>query len=225
MTMPDLLLLPLCSGVDLGCYAKEAASSVFTTLVKTLGDGVMVMVKFMSTFWMDVPSPQLASGEGQSWIVSRSITQMNAWLAPVTALVAACSFSAQLVRVGFRSSMAEAGKIGRQLVAVMAAPVCIVAVTQLLISAGDAFSPWIIDQAAGGGASTGLVDLMKPGLQGAESATAEAGMWFLFFLLDLVGALLQCIFMALRGPVLVVLMVFLGPTAAGAASDEGWLRL
>ncbi|MDA8437529.1 MAG: hypothetical protein M0Z51_01555 [Propionibacterium sp.] len=225
MSASPLLLIPLCGFTDLSCLAKAAAGSAFDSLVSALGAGVIAMVKFLSTFWLATPSPTVATGSGNSWTPVTVIGDMNLWLAPITGAIAAVSFAVQLTRVAFRTSIRDAGGLVRQLVAVSGAPVAFVAITQVLILAGDAFSPWIIRQASGSSQpSQGMETLITVGLAGG-SPTSQQGMWFLVYLLCLLGALVQCVFMNLRAAALIVLMVFVGPTAAASASDEGWLRL
>jgi len=138
--------------------------------------------------------------------------------------VALISFAIAIARIAFTGQGSDARHLVRQVAAVGAGSLVVVAGTQLLIAAGDAFSPWIIRQAAGGREpSEGLKTLISTGL--ANGAPGNSlGLWFIIFLLCGLGAIVQCIFMLVRGAALVVLMVFVPPTAAGTASEEGWAR-
>lgn len=217
-------VLPLCMVGDVGCYAREASASAFEAIVDKLGEAVVTMVSFMSTFWLSVPSPTVATGDGGSWALSGVLAQMQSWLGPVTGVVALSSFAVAIGRIAFTGQAGQARLLLRQVVAVASGTLAVAATTQLLIRAGDAFSPWIISQASDGRApSDGLKTLIEAGFQ-SGSPTGDSGLWFLMFILCALGAIVQCVFMLVRGAAMVVLMVLVAPTAAGAASDEGWAR-
>ncbi len=213
----------ICFPSDLSCWGGKVAQSAFAAVVNALGEGVIACLKFVSTFWLAVPSPTVATGSGSSWTVAFAVGQTQAWLAPVTASIAVVSFVVGVGRVAWTGRASEARLVVRQVVAVAAGSLVVVAGTQLLITAGDAFSPWLLQQASGGSPSAGLETLIVTGLAGGRPDTA-IGMWFVLFLLCLLGGLVQCIFMVVRGAALVVLMVFVPAVAAGAASDDGWTR-
>lgn len=214
----------VCTPLNPGCYAKEAAQSAFEAIVHAIGEGVVAAVTFLSSFWLSVPSPTVARGSGASWTMSSVVSQMQGWVGPVTGAVALISFAIAIARIAFTGQGSDARHLVRQVAAVGAGSLVVVAGTQLLIAAGDAFSPWIIRQAAGGREpSEGLKTLISTGL--ANGAPGNSlGLWFIIFLLCGLGAIVQCIFMLVRGAALVVLMVFVPPTAAGTASEEGWAR-
>ncbi len=217
-------LLPTCFPGDVGCYAKEAAQSAFESIVKAIGEGVVTMVKFLSTFWLSVPSPVVATGSGNSWSMSSVIGQMQAWIGPVTGSIALVSFAVAITRIAWTSNGGEARHLLRQVSAVGAGSLVVVAGTELLIRAGDAFSPWIIQRASGGRSpSEGLRMLISSGLASGQPATS-LGLWFVIFLVCTIGAIVQCVFMIVRGAALMVLMVFVPPSAAATASEEGWAR-
>lgn len=212
-----------CLPTDVGCVAETAAGGAFAGIVAALGKGAVVMTKLMSTFWLNAASPQLASGSGNSWALDAKIAQMQMWIGPVTATIALCSFAIALGRMAWAGDFREGRGALRQVATVGAGSLVVAATTQTMLIAGDAFSPWIIGQASAGDASTGMQKLIAMGLNNGKPA-GQVGMWFLLFLLMSLGSLVQCIFMLFRGPVLWVLQVFVPPTAAGAASDEGWTR-
>lgn len=218
------LPMPLCGIIDMGCMVKQATQSAFAAVVNAIGEAVVTMVKFLSTFWLSVPSPTVANGGGNSWSVASNVAQLQGWLGPFTYTVAVISFAVAIARMVFFDRPGEARQLVRQVAAVGSGSLAVVAVTQLLISGGDAFCPWILQQASGGRSpSAGLDALVALGL-GNGDPTSTIGLWFVVFLLGTLGAIMQCIFMIVRGAALVVLMVFVPPTAAAAASDEGWAR-
>lgn len=213
----------LCLPTDVGCMAREASGGAFEAVVDALGKGAVTLTKFLSTFWLNTPSPTLASGSGSSWAMDAKIAQMQVWIGPITATIALCSFAVALGRMAWAGDFREGGGALRQVAVVGAGSLVVAATTQVMIAAGDAFSPWIIEQAAAGDASTGMQTLIAAGLNSGRPE-GQAGLWLILFLLMGLGSLVQCIFMVFRGPVLWVLQVFVPPTAAGTASEEGWTR-
>ena len=220
-------VLPMCSFGDIGCYTGEAAQSAFQSIVEAIGEGVVTMITFLSTFWLDVPSPDVAVGAGpygSGWATADEVSQMQRWISPATAAVAAISFAIAIMRIAFSGQAGEARLVIRQVAAVAAGSTAVAAATQILIQGGDAFSPWIISQAAGGRSpSDGLKTLIGMGFADGHPAD-QFGLWFVVFLLCSLGAIIQCAFMLVRAAALVVLMVFVPPIAAGTASEEGWAR-
>jgi len=213
-----------CSPIDFGCIAQEASQSAFASIVKAMGEAVVAMIGFLSSFWLNVPSPTVASGGGSAWALSDALGQLQRWTAPVTLVIAVISFSIALGRMAFTGNAGEGRLIVRQVAAVGAGTTAVAAVSQLLISFGDAFSPWVIQQASGGrDPSEGLKGLIGLGFASGDPQD-QLGLWFFLFVLAALGAIVQCVFMLVRGAALMVLMVFVAPTAAGAASEEGWSR-
>ncbi len=218
------IAFPTCSPWDFGCIAHDAAQSAFESIVKAIGEAVVTLLQFMSTFWLALPSPVVASGSGGNWSLSSVVGQMQGWLSPVTGSIAIISFTVAIGRIAFTGNGHEARMIVRQVAAVAAGSLAVAAATQLLIRGGDEFSPWIISRAAEGREpSDGLKMLVEAGFQ-SGSPTGNIGLWFLMFLLAALGSIVQCVFMLVRAAALVVLMVIVPSTAAAAASDEGWTR-
>lgn len=207
------------------CMAKEAAGAAYRELVRMFGEACIAILKFLSTFWMQVPSPTVAVSGSGGWSTVSTIGQMQAWLGPFTAIIAIGSYSIAIGRIGFSGRGEDARKVVRQIAAVGAGTLVITAGTQILITAGDQFSPWIIQQASSErDPSKGLETLIVTGF-GSGQPTQNIGLWLVVFLLSVLGAIAQCFFMIARGAALMVLMVFVAPVTAGAASDEGWHRL
>lgn len=221
--MQSAMVAAGCQPWELKCLVKEGASSAFEAVVDAMGEAVIAMISFLSTFWLSVPSPTLARGSGSSWTVSSTVSTMQGYLGPATAAIAVLSFSVAIARIAFTGQAGESRQLLRQVAAVGAGTLAVAAGTQLLIAGGDQFSPWIIDQAGAGGPSEGLKQMLSAGFQ-SGNPSGQLGLWFIVFILSALGSLAQCIFMIVRSGALIVLMVFVAPTAAGAASEEGWTR-
>ena len=216
--------------IDPSCLVEKAAGSVMKEMVKSFGEAAVNILKFLSTFWMQVPSPTVAQSGGsdhwgqERWQTVSTLAQMQGWLGPFTAVIAVASFSVAVGRIGMSARGEDVHKVVRQVAAVGAGTLIVTAGTQLLIQAGDEFSPWIIQQASHGrDPSQGLQTLITTGF-GSGNPTQNIGLWLIVFLLAIFGGIAQCVFMIIRGAALMVLMVFVAPVAAGSASDDGWAR-
>ncbi|WP_337825294.1 hypothetical protein [Amycolatopsis sp. A1MSW2902] len=225
--MTRIVLAESC-GISVGCYLEEGAKKAFNYMVRAFGEAVIGLVKWLSTFWMKVPSPTVAgqAADGR-WSESPTLDWFHGSLSVFTGFFAVCAFAFAIGRIAWsahRSGEAhEAKGVVRQVATVAAGPLCLAAVTQLLISAGDAFSPWIIEQASNGDPSQGMDKLMKIGL-GTGAPVTMLGLWLILFLLCLIGSLVQCVFMVIRAPILIVLLTLSPVFAATTASEEGWQR-
>jgi len=211
----------MCYPWQIGCMVKGAANSAVQSFVNALADGLIKQTEFVSSFWMKLPSPTVAHGGGSSWTEVASLAQLHGDLAVYTGFFAFLSFVIALGRIAMTQQAQGAHNIVRQVAAVGAGTLAITAVTQLLIMAGDAFSTWELGRASGGDPSTGLKQLIEFGIGHPNNAL---GMWLVLFLIELIASLAQCVYMLVRGAALIVLLTIVPPTAAGSASEEGWVR-
>lgn len=213
-----------CGVVDVGCHIKEGAKSVVGEIVGAFADGCIEVLKYVATFWMDVPSPQIATGSGSSWQLASSVSEIQGYLAPITGFLAVISY---VIAVG-KVAVTQDAKTGthnvmRQLATLTLSAVAIEGGLQLLIVGGDKFSPWIISRASGKSASEGVKELLLS-LFGTGQASSALGAFLIIFILTLLSSLAQAVFMVIRGAVLMVLAAFLPLSAAGTATEEGWMR-
>lgn len=208
------------------CMMDSAADSAMDKVYEWIADGLKTGLEYVSTFWMEFPSPTLAEGSGQSWSGAPAITDMQGYLMPVTAAFAVVSFAFALAQIGFSPERASEGMkgIGRQLFAIVMSTVPALAVTQLLMEFSDEFSPWLVERASGGAASGGFSQVLVEGMIPGDGTTG-LGFYFVVFILALLGSIVQCVWMVVRAVAIIVLFVLLPLTAAGAATDEGWLRV
>ena len=203
--------------------AADVADDAFVKFVQRLADGTQTALEKVSTFWLKIPSPDLASGgSGKSWTSQKAVSSLQGNLMPVAAAFAVISFAFALARIAFSPERASEGMraIGRQLLAVSLATLPALAMTALLIEAGDQFSPWIVKQGSAGGASDGLAKLMEVAIK-----TGNAGVFLIVFIISLLGSITQVAFMYLRGAAIIVMFVLLPMVAAGSGTEEGWIRL
>lgn len=205
--------------------AKNAAKSGFQEVVGALADGAQYMLKFMATFWMKVPDPQVYGG-GKTGTAAQlaALTNDQYYVVMFFGLI---GFLAGLARLVWDNRHAQTTKeLVRGLVVMTVATGLTLPVTQALLDAGNAYSPWILQQATG--ASNGndaFSTIIKATLVSSKAPGGGAtGAWFILAILLILGALVQVVFMIVRGAVIYCLMVFLPYSTCTAYSEEGWGR-
>jgi hypothetical protein len=228
-----------CHWYQLSCKAEEAVSnatdSAVEKFVQALADGCRSGMEFVSTFWMKVPSPTIASADG-GWHGSDMLTSLQEYLLPLGGVIAVVTFAVTLLKVAFSPDRADDGfkTIIRQFIVIATSTLPVMAVTALLITFGDLFSPWIMQQASGQPASEGFKRILIGNIFEGSDLKSQAGniglgtvglgLLLVIFLIGTLGALVQCVFMVLRGAALMILIVILPTVGAGSGTEEGWLR-
>lgn len=209
-----------CAIWDAGCMANSA----FESFVQALGEGAVKSLKLIGTFWFSIPSPEVAvNAGGNAWGPDLTIARLQANLRWYVFAVAVLGFIVGAIRLVWTSRVAPARDIVRMLFTLLTSTAAVGAVLQLLITAGDAFAPWVIQQATGAAsASAGMNQIV--GMLAVTNSSGLVGLWFVLFLLLLLGAVAQVIFMIFRGAAIMTLMVFVPLFAADTVSEEGWQR-
>src|ERR1700728_3857208 len=146
MPLPcDTLIVPICAigpvihtviGTAAGSVAGSAAGGVLGGIAQAINSGVVWIVTNTATWWIRIPSPDLATDP--------AVAHLQQWILPVTAAVA----TGGVIAAGAR--MAVLRKANPLLdvtggVFTLAAAVALGAVVPpLLLKAGDACSAWIL---------------------------------------------------------------------------------
>lgn len=223
ITDPDRCVGELAGGAG-GAIAGGAVDKFF----QMIANGARDLLGAMSSFWMEVPSPKVASGSGQHWTGSETITSIQSWISPVGMVIFLATLSIALIKIASDTRRAGEGAnaIIRSLVVTAAGGLPLLAVTMLLIQAGDAFSPWILDRASGQDVSKdGFGKIFQLAMMGSPNRIPEAsGALLVIYLLAILGSAVQVAFMILRGAAIILLLCFAQVIAAGAATEEGFLR-
>jgi len=192
---------------------RKSAADATTTILKTLG-----------TFWLNIPSPKVSNLAGPELTGAAAPANLRAagpagvlqgnlgYLTILAAVVGLIVCGARLGMTGRSEHGSEAVKMLVRLIAVTAAGAGIV---DILIKAGDVFSPWIISSATG-----------APFEQTAPSLLTNEGLLAMTPLLTIIvaifalfGAGAMVIFMILRGALLIILIA-VWPLAASLTGTE-----
>lgn len=202
--------------------AKGAAKSGFQEVVGALADGAQYMLKFMATFWMKVPDPQVSGGKTAQQLAALTNDQYY-----VVMFFGIIGFLAGLTRLVWDNRHAQSTKeLVRGFVVMTVATGLTLPVTQALLDAGNAYSPWILQQATGASSGDDAFSLIIEATLASQSTPGggATGAWFILAILLILGALVQVVFMIVRGAVIYCLMVFLPYSTCTAYSEEGWGR-
>ena len=197
-----------------GAVTSKVTNSFLDELRTSAADMVTTALKTLGTFWLNIPSPTVGDGSAQNAGVAQSLQNNLGYFTLLAAVVGLVLCGARVGLTASSDAAAEGVKMLTRLIGVTAAGGAVVA---LLISAGDAFAPWVIDQSTGA-----TFD------QTAPSLVTNAAMVQLTPLLSIVsaifavlGAAAMVIYMIIRGGLLVVLMAIWPLAASMTATEQG----
>jgi len=203
-------------GVKQGCdvvggAVGGAANAAAQAFVDGFADGFATLVKTMTTFWVDVPTPQLAGVGGPVARVQHLVYWTQGFLLVLSLLYVAGKTA--LNRSGKVAGEAARG-LGTMVVVVGAGVTAI----DVLSVAGDAWSRWIIDQSVGGSMTTRLGAVAGGS---AQMTGLGIGIEFIVALLGIVSCIVQIFFLLARVGILTLLAGTLPLSAAGLATPAG----
>ena len=195
----------------LSTAGEAAAGDFLAKLASGIQDAVSWIFTNTTTLWLRIPSPDLAN--------EPAITAMRQWLLPVTAAVAAGGMIAAGLRMVLTRRANPLLDAGTGLAAIAAAATLGVAVPDLLLQAGDAWTGWVLNVSAGGQFSSRLGDILTAG-------SAPAVIVIVFGLLALVMGALQAALLVFRQAAVIILAALLPLAAAGATAPltRAWIR-
>jgi len=203
-------------GVKQGCdvvggAVGGAANAAAQAFVDGFADGFATLVKTMTTFWVDVPTPQLSGAGGPVARVQHLVYWTQGFLLVLSLLYVAGKTA--LTRSGKVAGEAARG-LGTMVVVVGAGVTAI----DVLSVAGDAWSRWIIDQSVGGSMTTRLGAVAGGS---AQMTGLGIGIEFIVALLGIISCIVQIFFLLARVGILTLLAGTLPLSAAGLATPAG----
>jgi len=198
-----------CSAV--GGVVGGAANAAAQAFVDGFADGFARLVKTMTTFWVDVPTPQIGGAGGPVAQVQGLIYWTQGFLLVASLLYVAGKMA--VTRSGKVAGEAARG-LGTMVVVVGAG----VSAIDVLSVAGDAWSRWIIDQSVGGSMTTRLGALAGGS---AQMTQLGIGIEFIVALLGIISCIVQIFFLLARVGILTLLAGTLPLSAAGLATPAG----
>lgn len=200
-----------CGAFEFGCKLgeglKNLADSAITEFVKSLYDGALAFVAQVSTFWMDTPSPDVDNA---------AVASLRADMSWYVAGFAILGFLIGLIKL-IVSQDVKNSLIGlaTPIVNLILATAAYAAGIGLLLTASDEFSKWIVERSTGG-----EIDLTQM-LTSGTALLASPGTAFLLFILLLLGAVINLLFMYFRDVMFLILSTFIVALAAASGSEQG----
>jgi hypothetical protein len=210
----NTLIEPACraAGHLLQTVTGAAAGGVLGGIALAVMAGVKWIVADTATWWVQIPSPDLAA--------EPAVTRIQQWLLPITAAVAVGGVVAAGARMALTRRANPLLDVTGGLLTIAAASTLGTAAITLLLKAGDAWSTWIL-QVSTGGHFTQRMDLVLQLGGGAAAAVV-----LVFGLIAIVMSLIQAILMLFRQAALLILAGVLPLAAAGsiAPMTRAWVR-
>ena len=197
-----VLISPACvvAGKVVGAVAGTAASGALNGIAAAIESGITWMVTQTSTWWVQLPSPDL-SGEP-------AVGQLQQWMLPLTVAVAVLG----LIIAGGKMALTRRANplidVGSGLAVIAATSAVGVLLPTLLIKAGDAWSTWVLQASTGGQFTQRLVNVLTLG-GSTPSVVVVLG------IVAIIISAIQAVLMLFRQGALVVLAGVLPLAAAG----------
>jgi len=209
-----------------GSVASKVTNSFLDEVRKSAADATTTILKTLGTFWLNIPSPKVSNLADSQLTGAAAPTNLQAAgpagvlqgnLGYLTILAAVVG----LIMCGARLGMTGRSEHGSEAVKMLVRPIAVTAagagIVDILIKAGDVFSPWIISSATG-----------APFEQTAPSLLTNEGLLAMTPLLTIIvaifalfGAGAMVIFMILRGALLIILIAVWPLSASLTGTEQG----
>src|SRR5258707_470302 len=181
-------------------------------IAQAIDEGIRWIVVNTATWWVQIPSPNLAT--------EPAVTRIQAWLLPITVAIGIGGVVAAGLRMALTRRAIPLLDVSSGLLALAAAITLGVIVPTLLLKAGDAWSSWVLQASTGGHFTQRLSGILQLGGNAAPAVVLILG------LVAIVLALVQAVLMLFRQVALVILAGVLPLAAAGAVAPltRPWIR-
>lgn len=199
--------MPECSAIDPLCHIGQLASSAFGGMVEGLYDGAVELAKIIGTWWMEVPPPNLDSPG------LNLLQQDLRWFVVVFAMI---GFFIGLIRLVMTEDVRSgAVNLAKPIINLVLATGVYMAAVPILLTAGDETARWLLDRSTEGNSS---MEMLIPS---TGAMASNYGVAFVVYLLMLLGAGVNFMFMIFRNLMLVILMAFIAVVAAASGTESG----
>jgi hypothetical protein len=207
------LIFPTCvvAGKAVGAGAGTAATDALNGIASAIQSGVTWMVTQSLTWWVQVPSPDLA-GEP-------AVGQLQQWFLPLAVAVAVLGVIIAGGRMALTRKANPLMDVGSGLVVIAATSAVGVLLPSLLLKAGDAWSSWVLQASTGGQFGSRMTSLLT--LNGASPAVIVV-----LGIVAIIISAVQAVLMLFRQGALVILAGVLPLAAAGMLTPgtRTWFR-
>ena len=212
-----------CEFWDLACKAKEGAGEVVAgiaddtigNLAKAIMEGMSQMVTTLSTFWVAMPTVNLASEDGTT--PSPVVAAVNSELMPWTLSLAVLAVILGGIRMIWEQRGAPLKDLLRSLLTLTLVSGISLGVISILVAAADEFSVAIVERSTDGKGFAESMNIL------VMTNQTEVGVFILIILglIGLIASLVQIVLMVVRSGMLVILAGILPTTAAFTNTEMG----
>ena len=213
--MAEKACAPLDTGCALGNWASGLADDAMGNMAKAIMEGMSQMVTTLSTFWVSMPTVNLASEDGTT--PSPVVSMVNSELMVWTLTLAVLAVILGGIRMIWEQRGAPLKELVRSLVTLTLVSGLGLGVISILVIAADAFSAAIIERSTDGKGFAESMNLLV--------VTGQTGVGvFILIILGLIGllaSLVQIVLMVVRSGMLVILAGILPTTAAFTNTEMG----
>lgn len=200
------------------CKAKEKvgegiedfANDQVAKAAQSLSDAAAAMMKWLNTWWMEAPKPDLDAEP-----INQVIGDMTWYTAAFAILGLLFALGKMVLSQDFKTLIGGVQPV----VNLIIVTACYATGITLLLTAGDELSTWLLDRAAKAGNTEG--DISALAVVTTYGGTLGAGGWLIFGIIELIGSIMNFGFMLFRNIILPVLMVFLPTLAAASGTETG----
>lgn len=214
------------AGDRVECAVSGTAQGLLETLFNWLVGGATWAVEWTGTAWLSFPEPTIGTAKG---VPSTTIDQIWTLGGFYIMGIAVISLLVGIVRLVWTPNRQTGMALLRGLAAIITVQTAGIAVTAILLDAGNQFSTWVVEEASGKDFATALADFSGMGgvtsvltagtaLNSLGSAVAFAALGFLILL---IAAFAQVCLLIVRSVLIVVLWAFLPFLASAAFTDGG----
>ncbi|MDF2048521.1 hypothetical protein [Arthrobacter sp. Cr_A7] len=208
-----------CTPMDVECHAGNWASGLADDAIGNLAKGIMEgmsqMVTTLSTFWVSMPTVNLASEDGST--PSPVVSAVSSELMPWTLSLAVLAVILGGIRMIWEQRGAPLKDLLRSLLTLTLVSGLGLGVISILVIAADAFSVAIIERSTDGKGFAESMSIFLTPLQ------TDVGVFILIILglVGLIASLAQIVLMVVRSGMLVILAGILPTTAAFTNTEMG----
>ncbi|WP_146097689.1 hypothetical protein [Nocardia nova] len=202
-----------------GDAANSVANSAFDSMVDSLIDGMTKALRIDVTWWVNLPSPQLATSTGEPGPALASIRSYTSGL-QVLLMIAGILFAAARLAMAKRGGVAgEAQESFLMFARAVFASMMFSALITTGTKAGDAFSHWVINDATGGDLHGAVERLVDNNLR--DHSNLGSGILLVLGILGLISMLVQLAMLVIRQAVLILVVAAIPLAAAAAGTGPG----
>ena len=208
-----------CGQFDPGCavgnWVSGLADDAINNLAKAIMEGMSQMVTTLSTFWVSMPTVNLASQDGTA--PSPVVSAVNSELMPWTLALAVLAVILGGIRMIWEQRGAPLKDLLRSLLTLTLVSGLGLGVISILVIAADAFAVAVIERSTDG---KGFAEAMNILVMTNQTGVGV----FILIVLGLIGliaSLVQVVLMVVRSGMLVILAGILPTTAAFTNTEMG----